>query len=104
MDELIDVLEGTDQPTRRVVRPPRRFDQTQLKGSALGYMVHRDYAAHFFRWGWATRFIKAGARVLDLGCGQEQPLAKVLIPRLTYVPKLYADRQPAACSNLASPA
>ena len=51
--------------------------------------MNRDYAAHFFRWGFATNFVRAGMNVLDVGCGVEQQLVKVLLKSLTYVPKLY---------------
>ena len=68
----------------------RRYDVTQLKESGHGRLVHRDYAAHFFRWGWASRFIKGGkTRVLDVGCGQDLPLVKILTASLSVVPKVY---------------
>jgi SAM-dependent methyltransferase len=51
--------------------------------------VHRDYAAHFFRWGWVSRQVKAGARVLDVGCGQDQPMLYTLGQRMQTVPELY---------------
>jgi 2-polyprenyl-3-methyl-5-hydroxy-6-metoxy-1,4-benzoquinol methylase len=57
-------------------REPRRFDSTYLNVEAET-AVHRDYAAHFFRWGFATRFCK-GKRVLDAGCGDKWPLGQVL--------------------------
>lgn len=56
----------------------RRFDRTQLREGGYGYSVHRDYAAHFFRWGFAKKFVEQGMFVLDVGCGQDQPLARVL--------------------------
>ena len=66
-----------------------RFDQTQLHEDQHGKVVHRDYAAHFFRWGFATRFIGPESRVLDIGCGVETPLAKVLSFRNGQFPALY---------------
>lgn len=67
----------------------KRYDTSQLTSSLRGHLVHRDYAAHFFRWGWAKRFIKAGMRVLDVGCGRDTPLAKVLKGNLSHVPSIY---------------
>lgn len=80
-----------------MARPPgtreqnldRRFDQTQLRENMHGKLVHRDYAAHFFRWGYAQRFVKAGARVLDIGCGQDLPLQNILGASPGTVPELY---------------
>jgi len=94
----VAVVEPTLEPTRKNFTPPgkrkqnldRRFDQTQLKSTTHGYTVHRDYAAHFFRWGFAFQRIEyQRTRVLDLGCGQEIPLARVLSFRLSAVPALY---------------
>lgn len=74
--------------SKRIV-PDRRFDKTQLRASAHGRTVHRDYAAHFFRWGWVSRQVKAGESILDVGCGQDQPLLYVLGARIQTVPDLY---------------
>ena len=38
---------------------------------------HRDYAAHYFRWSFALRFVKRGAAVLDVGCADGR-LCKIL--------------------------
>lgn len=78
------------QPTRSgKKRPDRRFDKTQLHADHHGRAVHRDYAAHFFRWGWIARQIKRGDRILDIGCGQEAPLASVLSGNMSTVPECY---------------
>jgi 2-polyprenyl-3-methyl-5-hydroxy-6-metoxy-1,4-benzoquinol methylase len=78
------------QPQRsRRVRETRRFDKTQLKAGGHGRTVNRDYAAHFFRWGWAARQIKQGESILDVGCGQDQPLLYVLASRIQTVPDVY---------------
>jgi len=78
------------QPTRSgKKRPDRRFDKTQLHADHHGRAVHRDYAAHFFRWGWVARQIKRGDRILDVGCGQEAPLASVLSGNMSTVPECY---------------
>ena len=78
------------QPTRLGKhREERRFDQTQLHANSSGRAVGRDYAAHFFRWAWIVRQIKAGQKILDLGCGQDVPLVRVLTPKVSQLPKLY---------------
>jgi 2-polyprenyl-3-methyl-5-hydroxy-6-metoxy-1,4-benzoquinol methylase len=56
------------------------FDRTSLRANREGYRVHRDYAAHYFRWGWAVNRAGvglAGKRVLDVGCGGDVPLLRV---------------------------
>lgn len=45
--------------------------------------LHRDYIAHCFRWSHVVKYmyqrsIYKEADVLDIGCGREQPLAKLL--------------------------
>ena len=81
---------------RKVVGPgqrqpdlDRRFDKTQLKSTAHGKLVHRDYAAHYFRWGWAANWAGKGARILDVGCRQEQPLVRILSHKIGDVPEIY---------------
>jgi hypothetical protein len=83
-------LAPAQQPTRTgKTRPPRRFDKTQLRAEHHGKYVHRDYAAHFFRWGWVSRHVKAGARVLDVGCGQDLPLMWVFNGLRSNLPSYY---------------
>jgi 2-polyprenyl-3-methyl-5-hydroxy-6-metoxy-1,4-benzoquinol methylase len=102
------------QPTRGRVVPDRRFDKTQLKMSGHGRTVHRDYAAHvlrwefaarelpndhpelhpylksiFFKYGWVGRQVKQDMKILDVGCGQEQPLLYVLGKNIQTVPEVY---------------
>lgn len=93
----VDPASDGESPRRRKFVPPgkrpndfnRRFDKTQLKAASHGYTVHRDYAAHYFRWGFAFQRIKyRKTRVLDLGCGQDCPLARVLSFHLAAVPGL----------------
>lgn len=67
----------------------RRFDTTALTESGCGARVHRDYAAHWFRWGAAVNRISHGQRVLDVGCGKDQPLVKALCYKLTLCPSHY---------------
>ncbi len=72
------------------VDPDRQFDQTSLTESSHGYRVHRDYAAHFFRWGFARRFIDNTKTVLEVGCGTDCPLIKVISAGyMDSVPKQY---------------
>lgn len=68
---------------------PRDFDTTCLHEKTHGYVVHRDYAAHFFRWGFARRLIRAGSRVLEVGCGVDTPLVKTFMFRNGDQPSLY---------------
>ena len=65
----------------------RDFDKTSLRQNQHGHWVHRDYAAHFFRWGFAARLIKGGDKVLDLGCGTDQALTRVLCYKPSGLPK-----------------
>lgn len=69
----------------------REYDTTSLKSGSYGYVVHRDYAAHFFRWGWVSRtYINPSKTVLDIGCGVDTPLVKVLTHKLANgLPKHY---------------
>lgn len=65
----------------------RDFDKTSLRQNQHGHWVHRDYAAHFFRWGFAARLIKGGAKVLDIGCGTDQALTRILCYKPSGLPK-----------------
>lgn len=68
---------------------PREFDTTSCTQNSHGTRVHRDYAAHFFRWGFAHRYIRMGMKVMDVGCGVDQPLPRILTDKMSHVPKLY---------------
>jgi len=59
-------------------RDDREFDTTQLHESGHGKTLHRDYSAHFWRWSFARRFITAKDNVLEIGCGEDKPLSKIL--------------------------
>jgi SAM-dependent methyltransferase len=65
----------------------REFDKTQLREAGYGYKVHRDYAAHFFRWGFASNLVDKGMKVLDVGCGQDLPFYKVLTGHMSCIPE-----------------
>jgi 2-polyprenyl-3-methyl-5-hydroxy-6-metoxy-1,4-benzoquinol methylase len=43
----------------------------------------------FFRYGWVNKEVKQHMNILDVGCGQDQPLLYVLGARLQTVPDLY---------------
>jgi SAM-dependent methyltransferase len=64
--------------TREVIRDTREFDTTSLREGMQGKALHRDYSAHFFRWSFARRFIKKTDHVLEVGCGEERPLWRML--------------------------
>lgn len=73
------IPESEQQPTRRAVNEnSRKFDQTFLDPNSD--IIHRDYAAHFFRWGFTKdRWIaKERSNVLDVGCGPDKPLFMAL--------------------------
>lgn len=59
-------------------RDDREYDTTQLHESGHGKSLGRDYSAHFFRWSFARRFITTKDNVLEIGCGQDKPLSKIL--------------------------
>lgn len=76
-------------PGKGKPREKRRFDQTYLN-TETHHSVHRDYGAHFFRWGFALRFA-AGKKILEVGCGPDAPLSNVLIAhgRINDRPEFY---------------
>lgn len=59
-------------------RDDRDYDTTQLHEAGHGKSLHRDYSAHFWRWSFARRFITAKDNVLEVGCGEDKPLSKIL--------------------------
>lgn len=59
-------------------RDDRDFDTTQLHEAGHGRTLHRDYSSHFFRWSFARRFITIMDNVLEVGCGEDKPLSKIL--------------------------
>lgn len=59
-------------------RDDRDYDTTQLHEAGHGRTLHRDYSAHFWRWSFARRFITAKHNVLEVGCGEDKPLSKIL--------------------------
>lgn len=74
------IPEEERQPTRRAVpEEAREFDQTFLDTSNQD-IIHRDYIAHAFRWGFCKEnFVEhERTRVLDVGCGPTRPLLAVL--------------------------
>lgn len=77
------------QPMRQGIDPDREFDKTSLRANAHGKWVHRDYGAHFFRWGWAARMVDQTTELLDVGCGPDCPLIEVLTMPRSSVPRRY---------------
>jgi 2-polyprenyl-3-methyl-5-hydroxy-6-metoxy-1,4-benzoquinol methylase len=63
---------------REKKRDDREYDTTQLHEAGHGRTLARDYSAHFFRWSFARRFIGSKDHVLEVGCGQDKPLSKIL--------------------------
>ena len=70
--------------------PNRHYDKSHLsidQAEERGF-VHRDYIAHCFRWSHVVKTLMSrhqykGAHILDVGCGKDQPL-----PRLLYSNKM----------------
>ena len=70
--------------------PDRLYDKTHLSldtAEERGF-IHRDYIAHCFRWSHVVKNLMRGhaykgAHILDVGCGKDQPL-----PRLMYSNKM----------------
>lgn len=77
----------SSKPKKHQGEDARDFDKTSLKYNQHGAWVHRDYASHFFRWGFAARMIKGGAKVLDIGCGTDQALVRILCYKPSGLPK-----------------
>lgn len=67
------------KPRRERQRDDRDYDTSQLKESFHAKVMGRDYSAHFFRWSFARRLILKDDDVLEIGCGQDQPLSKILV-------------------------
>lgn len=79
------------QPTRsgRVIAHGD-YDRTSLRETTHGDKIHRDYAAHWFRWGWSNRHITNEHDVLEVGCGVDTPLFRTFIGAYANrVPKSY---------------
>lgn len=74
-------------------RDQEDFDRTSLTSTGAGKTVHRDYAAHYFRWGWAVEKTAAlgisQRRVLDVGCGVEYPLLRCVERYTSQLPTRY---------------
>lgn len=78
--------------------PDRAMDRSSLRASLHGQWIHRDYGAHWFRWGFAGRFVTNETEVLDVGCGPDCAMIDVLTMPRNQVPKRYVgvdlNRQP----------
>lgn len=64
--------------TKETSRDARDYDTTQLHENGHGKTLHRDYSAHFWRWSFARRHITHKDNVLEVGCGEDKPLSKIL--------------------------
>lgn len=64
--------------TKTVERDTRDYDTTQLREAGHGRTLHRDYSGHFWRWSFARNFINHKMNVLEIGCGEDRPLSKIL--------------------------
>jgi len=65
--------------------PERLYDKTHLSIDTAEerVLVHRDYIAHCLRWSHVVKHLYKQhayktAKILDVGCGKEMPLAKLL--------------------------
>lgn len=65
--------------------PNREFDKTHLSIDTAEerILIHRDYIAHCNRWSHVIKHLYGKkryqtAKILDIGCGKEMPLAKAL--------------------------
>lgn len=61
------------------LRDDREYDTSQLREAGHGKGLHRDYSGHFWRWSFARRFITIKHNVLEIGCGEDRPLSKILV-------------------------
>lgn len=59
-------------------RDDREYDTTQLREAGHGKVLARDYSGHFWRWSFARHFITSKDNVLEVGCGEDRPLSKIL--------------------------
>ena len=68
-----------------MTNPNREFDKSHLSVETAEdrVMFHRDYFAHMFRWSHVIKYLYGKrryqtAKILDVGCGKEMPLARAL--------------------------
>lgn len=53
----------------------RELDKSQLRLNAFRYKPHKDYLSHVLRYGHIVNRVKKGYKMLDIGCGQDAPVA-----------------------------
>lgn len=81
--------DGSAQPTAHRVVEHGEYDITSLKPAQYENAVHRDWIGHNVRWGWASRLLKKGDRVLEPGCGRESMLLKHIQTNSSIIPELF---------------
>lgn len=82
-------IRPTALANRKTEIPDRRFDTTELNiEQNEGYTVHRDYSAHYFKYGFAAKYT-SGKKVLEIGSGSRVPMARVIQVNKGWVPELF---------------
>lgn len=75
--------------SREAHRDSRDFDTSSLHENHHGKALSRDYTAHWHRWSFARRMIKKTDHVIEIGCGPERPLWRMLFHGSFAVAKTY---------------
>lgn len=79
-------VQETETKTKAASRnPDREFDKTQLYADIAEerQIIHRDLISHCLRWSFVAMWLRKGHRykglkLVDVGCGKEVPLAKMV--------------------------
>lgn len=83
----VDQLDQTETEVKKKSsrNPDREFDKTQLYADIAEerQIIHRDLLAHCLRWSFVAMWLRKGHRykgckLVDVGCGKEVPLAKMV--------------------------
>lgn len=85
-DELFDEMRSRSE----ALQNSRRYEKWFLEQERPLQELIESYPTHVgFKWGWMQRQLKAGLSILDVGCGQDQPMLYVLGARIQTVPDCY---------------